>query len=319
MAGLNALGHDGRALLSACGIDHKLLTDSSSRFSQSSVMQLWHEAVSRTRDENLGLHLAEAAPLESFEIYRYTVLGSDSLREAFQRVCRYQRLVHESSVLELIDEEGGARLRHTRVDGGAMPRHPAEFLAASWMRFSRLLVASPWQPLQATFAHAAPRSLRDHRRIFGLRLRFDAGTTSVLFPAKVLDKPNKCADPALIALLDGYAASVLARLKDTPGAVGRVRAYLERNLCNGAPDAAAVAEALDTSVRTLHRQLRAEGTNLRRIFDALRHEQAVRLLERPTHSLAQVAFLLGFSEVSSFYRAFYRWTGTTPARFRARR
>jgi AraC-like DNA-binding protein len=319
IAGLHVLGHDAQAVCAACGIEHRQLADPEARFAQSSVMRFWREALERTGDGNLGLHLAAAAPLGAFDIYTYALLGSATMREAFVRACRYQRLIHESTVLTLLEEPAGARLRHSRADGAAVPRQPAEFLAATWLRFARLLVPGRWAPQQVTFAHPAPQDRREHSRLFGRGLRFDSAATTLLLPARVLDAPNARADPGLAVLLDGYAETLLARSRRAAGIVGRVREQLARLLMDGAPNAAAVAKALGTSVRSLHRQLRAEDTNLRRMFDTLRHEQAVQLLRQSTRSLAEIAFLLGFSELSAFYRAFRRWTGMTPARFRSRR
>ncbi|MCB1035891.1 MAG: helix-turn-helix transcriptional regulator, partial [Acidobacteria bacterium] len=84
------------------------------------------------------------------------------------------------------------------------------------------------------------------------------------------------------------------------------------------PTAAQVASALHMSVRSLHRGLKQEETSFRRLLEQLRRERAADLLAEGRCSLSEVAFLLGFSELSAFYRAFKRWTGMTPAEFRAR-
>ena len=80
-----------------------------------------------------------------------------------------------------------------------------------------------------------------------------------------------------------------------------------------------LAARLDVSIRTLHRTLAAEGTSYRRLLDQLRLDIAGRHLTDDRVSVAEVAFLAGFSELSAFHRAFKRWTGRTPAAFRARR
>jgi AraC-like DNA-binding protein len=96
-----------------------------------------------------------------------------------------------------------------------------------------------------------------------------------------------------------------------------VRAWLVEALGSGTPTAAAAARALRLSARSLHRFLQAEGTSFRELLDQLRQERAAGLLANPRCSIGEVSFLLGFSELSSFYRAFRRWTGKTPAEFRA--
>ncbi|MEZ4653285.1 MAG: helix-turn-helix transcriptional regulator [Candidatus Eisenbacteria bacterium] len=70
------------------------------------------------------------------------------------------------------------------------------------------------------------------------------------------------------------------------------------------------------SVRTLQRQLAAEGTTFRDLLDQLRHELAIRHLESSRHAIGEIAFLLGFAEVSTFHRAFKRWAGKSPSEYR---
>ena len=85
---------------------------------------------------------------------------------------------------------------------------------------------------------------------------------------------------------------------------------------DGEVQASRVATRLKMSTRTLHRGLAAEDTSFGEILSALRQERAARHLAEDRVSIAEVAFLLGFSELTSFHRAFKRWTGRTPAEFR---
>jgi AraC-like DNA-binding protein len=120
-------------------------------------------------------------------------------------------------------------------------------------------------------------------------------------------------------VLDDYTARLLKQMPAPVAAtIGeRVRAELLKTLRGGMPTAEEVAQSLHMSVRTLHRNLREEGVTYSELLHALRQEQASRYLADPGITISEVAFLLGFSELSSFYRAFKRWTGTTPAEFRA--
>jgi AraC-like DNA-binding protein len=97
----------------------------------------------------------------------------------------------------------------------------------------------------------------------------------------------------------------------------RVRGIATLLLRDGEPSASTTASRMKMSVRTLNRALAAEGTSYRAILDQLRHELACRHLVDSRLSICEIAFLLGFSDMSAFYRAFKRWTGRTPAEFRA--
>ena len=166
------------------------------------------------------------------------------------------------------------------------------------------------------FAHRAPRDSRDHERFFGAPLRFATGENALVLPAALLDLPCHRNDPSLLSLLDRYAADRLGESQGTTFA-DRARAALSEDLQSGNVTAHRLAARLKVSVRTLHRTLAAESTSYRQLLDKLRLDLAERHLLDDRLSVAEVAFLVGFSELSAFHRAFKRWTGHTPATFRA--
>jgi AraC-like DNA-binding protein len=119
-----------------------------------------------------------------------------------------------------------------------------------------------------------------------------------------------------LSLLDRYAADRLGVPRAATFA-DRARVALSEELQAGNVTAQGLAARLRVSIRTLHRSLAAEGTSYRRLLDQLRLDIAERHLMDDRTSVAEVAFLVGFSEISAFHRAFKRWTGRTPVTFRA--
>lgn len=316
ISGLEALEHDADAVLRAAPIQRNLFDDPDGRVPHRTMMKLWQEALERTGDDNLGIHIAEASPIASFGLHAYTVLSSPTLRQAYRRGCRYQRLIHEAT--NLVFEEGPTegRLRHALPGGGSVPRHPAEFLVTAWLRLGRLVAGEDWTPNLVSFSHPAPDDLAEHTRVFGPSIRFESGMTALSVAAPILDAANQRADEGLLQILDEHARGLLRRVPNDPTLSDTVRARLEAALENGAPTAERIAANLNLSVRSLHRGLKAEATTFREILDQLRHERAAAMLPDSRFSIPEIAYLLGFAEISSFYRAFKRWTGTTPADFR---
>jgi AraC-like DNA-binding protein len=137
-----------------------------------------------------------------------------------------------------------------------------------------------------------------------------------VLPAALLELPCRRKDPSLLSLLDRYAADRLGGAGAATFA-DRVRGALSDTLQDGNVSARTVAARLNVSVRTLHRALAAEGTSYMRLLDQLRLDIAERQLRDDRMSVAEVGFLVGFSEISAFHRAFKRWTGRTPVTFRA--
>jgi AraC-like DNA-binding protein len=319
VAGLEALGHSPAELLAGAGIAPSLLEEPDGRVPHGAMMALWLSATESTGDESLGFHVALAAPIESFEMHAYAVLSSPDLRAAYSRACRYQRLIHETTELSLTELDGEGVLRHQLPGGRSVPRQPAEFLVTSWLRFGRLVTGSEWQPSRVSFDHPAPAEPTDLQRFFGAGLQFRSGRTAMHIPEPALNAPNPKADPALLALLDRHAALLLADRPLRSTVSRQVLTWLTESLGSERPTAERASAALHRSPRTLRRQLRDEGTSFRELVEGFRHERAVFLLSSARYAIADVAFLLGYSELSAFYRAFRRWTGATPAEYRADR
>jgi len=280
------------------------------------MMKFWERAVGVTGDDRLGMHVAMAAPITTFDVHAYAMLSSPTLRDAYHRACRYQRLINEATELTFRETPKAGVLRHGRPGGASVPRQPAEFLVTSWLRLGRLVTGSTWTPTQVFFAHDRPADVREHQSVFGTALRFTSGQTAMHIPPTALKSANPRADPTLVALLDRYTATLLDRQPALTSVSGRLRAWLVEAHGAGAPAASQAAKVLAMSERTLHRRLAAEATTFRKVLDGFRHEKAVELLASRRHSIAEVAFLLGYAELSAFYRAFRRWTSRSPADLR---
>jgi AraC-like DNA-binding protein len=244
------------------------------------------------------------------------MVSSPTLGAALERVCRYQRLIHETSQVRLDRAGNHVVLSHRLAGGMAAPRQTGELLLAAWVRAGRVATHTKWRPAEVRFAHRAPRDSREHERFFGAPVRFASGENALVLPGALLDLPCRRTDPALLSLLDRYASDRLGA--QCPATLAdRARAVLSEELQTGNAAVRMLASRLSVSVRTLHRSLAAEGTSYRRLLDQLRLDTARRHLMDDRLSVAEVAFLVGFSELSAFHRAFKRWTGRTPATFRA--
>ena len=318
VAGLEALGYQTHEVFSKAGISRAVLDNADGGIPHTAMMVFWQEAMAATGDRNLGLHLAEAAPVKAFGVHAYALLSSPTLREAYRRACRYQRLIHEATDLTFEEGTEEGTLQHALPDGRSVPRHPAEFLVALWVRFGRLMTGGDWAPRLVCFAHDAPSDVKEHQRVFQTSVRFSSGRTAMHVSNHILDTSNAGADPGLVRVLDDYTERLLKQRPTRAASTlsERVRSKLFETLTGGIPTAEEVAQSLHTSVRTLHRNLRQEGTTFSGLLNQLRKDRATSYLANPAISISEVAFLLGFAELSSFYRAFKRWTGTTPAEFR---
>jgi len=120
----------------------------------------------------------------------------------------------------------------------------------------------------------------------------------------------------LCSVLDRHAENLLSRFPPRNSIVDQSRSIIGHELRGGDPSLERVAAQLGLSARTLQRKLHEQHTSHNELVDHLRHELAVRYLQEREMAIGEVAYLLGFSEPSSFHRAFKRWTGATPREFR---
>jgi AraC-like DNA-binding protein len=158
----------------------------------------------------------------------------------------------------------------------------------------------------------------EYKRAFGCAVRFEQPTAAVLYSAEQMSLPIRLADPTLSGYLDDLASIKLGGLHDgdNQDLVSRVRQTLWDMLPGGRSDLWRTASAMGMSARTLQRRLGEQGTSFSRVLDDLRRELSDELLTGQRLAVSEVAFLLGYSEPRAFQRAFRRWRGVSPKKFR---
>jgi AraC-like DNA-binding protein len=164
-----------------------------------------------------------------------------------------------------------------------------------------------------------PRDPERHERWFGCPVSWGGPTFEVAFDAAMLSLPLPRAEPHLFGYLARRVEALQAALPVAERWAERARREIGALLAHGEPRLADVARRLAVSERTLHRRLADDDTRFAALVDEARRERATFLLEDPRLSSSEIAFLLGYAEPAAFFRAFRRWTGTTPQTWRADR
>jgi len=175
-----------------------------------------------------------------------------------------------------------------------------------------------WAPRSVWFAHPAPPDTSELLAYFRTSaVEFARGSNRIACSARELELPFASGDQALLAVLDEQAQAVVAS-KPAPGDpfYNRLREQIRIALRQGPPKLEDVAAALHMSPRTLQRRLRERDMSFQAVVDEVRHRLALMYLDRSELSVGEIAFLLGYSELRAFARAFRRWTGTSPSELR---
>lgn len=277
---------------------------------------LLERAARHLGEPTLGLGVGARIQPAHFGLLGYLTLCCATLAEALARLADYERLVYDVNRVQVTPRADGVSLQWGDERGrpGALVD---ECAIAALIAYARNITAQPdAAPVEVRFINPRPADLAPYEAFFGCPVAFDAPVTLVQLPAALLAAPLRAPDPALNALLDGQARSLLARLPPADDVEARLREAIAAGLRAGEATLDGCARRLHLSNRTLQRRLDAAGSSFQQALDATRRQLALGWLADSRLKLAEVAQLLGYADQAAFTRAFQRWLGSTPGQWR---
>lgn len=311
-----ARGVDRAAMLGALGVDEATLGSRDGWVRVDRVFAAWELAMRAIRDDGLPIAVATRSDIEALGVLGYALYTGRDGRSALDALVRYHDLVNDSGTwrLRVVGDQcivtwdrPGDRLLGMRVAN--------EQVLATFVALSDRITTSRATIHEVTFRHPAPRDVRAHEAHFRGEVRWGAPEDAVAFDAGFLSETPRGFDPVTSAFFE----KALAQEKEKAGPVGswahRVAGVVSGSLAAGLPTLARVAEELGTSARTLRRRLGEEGTGYEAILTDLQQRRADAMLGRGA-PLRDIAFAVGYADVSAFSRAYKRWTGTAPSETR---
>ena len=308
---------DGRAVLRSAGLDPDGPWDPKVMIPDEAYYAMLETMAAEAEVTALPIAVGASMRCDDYGALGLAFKAAPDLLGSFSRVERYARLW--TSVVEYeIRRTGRGTLFVLHRSG---PRRLGlrlsnEATLASAVALARQVTPGPFAPLEVTFRHAAPRSLAAHRAHFGCPLRFDAPRDALLLSEESLQRPNTLGDAGITRFIVSHLEAEMAGIGAEPTLVRQTKDSIARALSEGLPKMADVAGGLGLSVRSFHRRLAEEGASFQTLTEETRRELALGMLQDARYSLSEIAFLTGFSEQSAFTRAFKRWMGLTPARYR---
>jgi AraC-like DNA-binding protein len=315
---LKAGGLDVAALLNEAGLDTAALSDPDSRFPTERVSLLWQLAVARSGNPAIGLLNPHVVRPASFDVLAYAMMSSPDLLGILKGVARYVGIVSDAASLAITEDREGYRMILELFGGSqAVPRQRFEFDLMTFLTFCRWVTNRDLRPLALELRFPPPADPQPYQDAFKCPLRFNAPANALLFARTDVTSPLPTAHPLLAEVHERLASEHLQRL-DHAQTSSRARAAIIRCLPGGEPRRTDIANALEMSERTLQRRLEAEGTSFQRLLDDTRRELAQQYLGQTDLSVADAAYLLGFGDKGSFFRASKRWFGTSPRHYRIR-
>jgi AraC-like DNA-binding protein len=300
------------------GINPALAEQPRARYPFVRVAAAWRHAADVCGNPHLGLEAAKFYRATDFHGLAVVFLASSNLRQALERLVRYHAVVNTAVKMRL--EQGTDRLDlfcSTPDIEEAARRTLGDARAAILVDLCRSAASADLDPLQMTFTYAEPADLSEHAALFRCPLVFGAPEWCLSFRLADAAKPFMASNRELARSNDQVLDHLVQSLR-RDDLVSRVKMAMVDELPSGTPSEESIAKTVFLSARSLQRKLAEEHTSFTELLSAVRRELAEHYVRDPKVPVTEISYMLGFSDLSSFSRAFKRWTGKSPAASRQR-
>jgi len=316
LRGAISQGVDPKALLKKSGIDPQILNNPHDRIESSQFAFLLRNLWLVLKDEYLGFGPRPSLP-GTFATMCQCILPCHNLLHAIKRAARFYSLFEGSPAItvEIVKDDAA----YIKLDISSF-NDPDYFLTLCILmllhRFTSWGIGSRIPLIKAVFAFNTPINAADFRHFLSTECEFGCDFTGFIIPEKALQAPLIQNEVSLKEFLINSPVDLVSKPADLGSYGGQVRRVIGRDFSESTPDLEEVADALHLTSQTLRRRLKDEGVSFQVIKDNLRRDLSIHYLNNSEYSVQEIAELLGFAETSNFHRAFKKWTGSTPRKYR---
>lgn len=305
----------------AVGISPDLLSKPDEKVAGHLSQKVWQKAEEYTGDADIGLHLGEQNHPSMLGLVGFVMLSCANLGEALEKLIRYTNLLTDALQGKIVKKGLLAEIELEIIRDRPnylleSPRQPIECSLSAIATIAEILTGKDFPIREMHFRHQRPTDISEHKRIFSAPILFSQPSDKIIFAAEALKYPILLANSDLLSTFEAQAEQSLNRLNKQETRTIQVQQKIVKRLNAELPNITDVARELGLSERSLQRELAAENTSFRELLDETRRELAIKHLQNKKVSVAEISFLLGFSEPSAFHRFFKRQTGKTPNAFR---
>jgi len=309
------LGLDAEAIFKKNGVYQSTLFDTNARVSDLVIDRITVEAAERSGDTCFGVKEAKYFLPSHIGPLGFAWLASTTLQSALERLQRYVKVIHEKGQVS-IDYRQDVLVVSVHVDAPtAWAYHRDTSQLAVLTRMCRFIYGDEWNPSLVTIAHPPPADTAYYFQFFRCAVEFNAEQNSVHIDKEQAEKRLSGSNKQLAQLNDHIVVRYLAS-RSKGDIINRVKTAILENLGQGSVTETTIAQALHMSTRNLNRKLSAENTSFKAVLLEIRTGLASQYINDATLTLTEISYQLGFSEISSFSRAYKRWTGQSPSEAR---
>lgn len=313
-------GVDPEEVYAEVGFDSTALDIPGARFPYDQFDMIWNAAEEKSLDPYIGLHMGEKVFNFPGHILFMLIQNASDIKSAIEKGCQYFNLLNDIITPAFSMNQNTASITiRLHTSDFKTSRHIFEGLLAAYSSLLYRLSENKIQFQKVSFVHARPENISEHQRIFHAPLYFNEPENKLVFSAEYLDLPIELSDREVFETLELLAQKLQERLY-TYGPWSEKVSKIMMNLLKGEkPEIESIAGRLAISPRHLQNHLKNEGITYRALLDNVRKEKAIYFLKNTNVSINEIAYLLGYSEQSSFNKAFKRWLNLTPREIRSQR
>ena len=313
---LCSLGLVPAEVFSAGGFDQGLFDDPDNLISFTARNRLLEHCAAMSGCEHFGLLSGQQGGLHSLGLVGLLVKYSPDVGAALAKLVRYFHLHAHGATLNLEVQGGTAILGYQIQQGGAgTNKQVGDGAIAGLFNILRELCGPDWKPTEVWAMHRKPRNIEPYKQLFKAHLQFNAEQNAIVLHASWLAKPLPEVHADVRKMVQKQVDTLASRHRDD--FPEQVRAVLRASLLSGDAKAARVAALLSIHPRTLNRRLNVYGLGYQALLDESRFEMARQMLKDSDLTISEIALALLYADARSFIQAFRRWSGETPARWRA--
>ncbi|MCU0470192.1 MAG: AraC family transcriptional regulator [Arcicella sp.] len=312
-------GADYHLLCEKVGLTQEVLQNPDNRLPIKKAQTLWKEAIVMTGDDFLPLHIGEMVNTISVGILAYVMMHCPTLGRALEKLCQYQDIVCDASKTSLIIKDGLVYLTVSEPSEDIFnPRYAYESTLSIYYSTINDMIGQVI-PLQAVhFDYPAyTNDFSAYKQIFkDVPIIFDSQFSGLVFEQKYLESVILNANPNLFTLFEVHANHILQHLQPNESLKEKIKKEILQGLKGEEPTLSNIAKNLGIGIRSIQLKLKEEGVTFQQLLDEIRKNLATQHLKEAQLSTTDIAYLLGYSEPSVFFRSFKKWTGQTPTVYR---
>jgi AraC-like DNA-binding protein len=310
-------GGDIDRIFGSAGIELDHLASPVNELSLEGYCRLFSEAAKQTGDDAIGLEFGSKFQPRQLGALGYLAISSPTLAAAMQNMTRYFPAHQEQTTFGLLQDSGLLWLTYRIYDPRIVDREQdAELSLGMFVNIFRMALGPNWRPLEVRFEHDKPANWRSHEDYFDAPARFNRRTNAIAFRRQDLDAPMPDQDPYLLSIITPFLEQRCAELGDPEDLAEVVRDQIKLHLGETPPKLSEIARILGLTDLDFQRRLKQHGLAFPDLLRAARQELALHYMADKDMPLTDIAYNLGYSELSAFSRAFRSWTGMTPQRYR---